>query len=49
MGQTMSGDEVAQFSAWNEGLKDKIFNSREELLAYCRDDVNILRQACFAF
>ena len=25
------------------------FNNREELLAYCMDDVNVLRQACCAF
>jgi len=24
-------------------------NNREELLAYCMDDVNVLRQACCAF
>ena len=30
----MSGDERAQFSAWYEAVKDKIFNNREELLAY---------------
>ena len=30
-------------------MKDKIFNNREELLAYCMDDVNVLRQACCAF
>jgi len=43
-----SGDERTQFSAWYEGVKDKIFNNREELLAYCTD-VNVLRQACRAF
>ena len=35
-------------SAWYEGVKVKIFNNREELLAYCMD-VNVLRQACCAF
>ena len=44
----MSRDERTQFSAWYDGVKDKIFN-REELLAFCMDDVNVLRQACCAF
>ena len=39
----MSGDERTQFSSWYEGVKDKIFNNREEVLAYCKDDVNVLR------
>jgi hypothetical protein len=45
----MSGDDRAQFSARYEGVKDRIFNSKEELLAHCMDDVNVLRQACCAF
>ena len=45
----MSGDKRAEFSAWYEGVKDKIFKNREELLAYCMDDVNVLRQAYCAF
>jgi len=45
----MSGDEGTQFSVWYEGVKEKIFNNREELLAYCMGDVDVLRQACCAF
>ena len=45
----MSGDKQAQFSAWYERVKNKNFNNREELLTYCMDDVNVLRQACCAF
>jgi len=44
----MSGDERAQFLEYG-GQKDKIFRNKEELLAYCMDDVNVLRQACCAF
>jgi hypothetical protein len=29
--------------------KGKIFRNKEELEAYCMDDVNVLRQACCAF
>jgi len=29
----ISGDERTQFSTWYEGVRDKIFNNREELLA----------------
>jgi len=29
----ISGDERAQFSAWYQGVKDKMFNNREQLFA----------------
>ena len=45
----MTGDELAQYSARYEGVKNKIFNNREELLAYYMVDVNVLRQAWCAF
>ena len=45
----MSGVERPHFLAWYEEQKDKIFHNKKELLAYCVDDVNILRQACCAF
>ena len=34
---------------WYGGQKEKIFRNKEELQAYCVDDVNVLRQACCAF
>ena len=39
----MSDDERAQFSAWYAGVEDKLFNNREELLASCMVNVNVLR------
>ena len=45
----MSADDRAQFLAWYEEQKDKIFHNKEALLAYCMGDVNILRQAWCAF
>jgi hypothetical protein len=42
----ISGDERALFLEWYEEQKDKIFRNKEQLLAYCMDDVNVLRQAC---
>ena len=45
----MSGDERSQFLAWYEEQKRKIFHNKEELLSYCMDDVDVLRQACCAF
>jgi G:T-mismatch repair DNA endonuclease (very short patch repair protein) len=44
----MSADERAQFLEWHQGQEGKVF-SNKELLAYCMDDVNVLRQACCAF
>jgi hypothetical protein len=35
--------------AWHGEQKDKIFNKREQRLAYCIDDVKILRQVCCIF
>jgi hypothetical protein len=45
----MSTEERTKFLAWHEEQKDQIFRNKEELLAYCMDDVNVLRQACCAF
>ena len=39
----MSADDRAQFLAWYEEQKGKIFHNKNELLAYCIDDVNVLR------
>ena len=45
----MSGDERSQFLEWYEEQKVKIVCNKQELLAYCMDDVNVLRHACCAF
>ena len=45
----MSGDERAQFLEWYDEQEDKIFCNKQELLAYCMDDVNVLSQAYCAF
>ena len=45
----MSGYKRAQFLAWYEEQKNKICHNKEELLAYCMDDVNVMMQACCAF
>jgi len=42
----MSGDDRDQFLEWHKEQKDKVFCNKDELLAYCMDDVNVLRQAC---
>jgi hypothetical protein len=39
----------SEFLAWLEEQKGNTFNNKDELLAYCMDDVNELRQACCAF
>jgi hypothetical protein len=45
----LSADEHAQFLEWHQKQARKVFSNKEELLAYCMDDVNVLRQACCAF
>ena len=49
MGQTKSCYDRAQFLVRYARMKDKTFNTKMELLVYCMDDVNVLRQACCAF
>ena len=44
----ISGDELVQFLEWYEEKKT-FFCNKQELLAYCIDDVNVLRKACCAF
>jgi len=45
----MSGDNRIQFLARYEEQKVKNFHNKESLLAYCMDDVSVLRHACCAF
>jgi len=45
----MSVDEGAQFLEWYQKQTGKVFCNKDELLAYCMDDVDVLRQACCAF
>jgi hypothetical protein len=45
----MSDSERGEFLASLEEQKSNTFNNKAELLAYCMDDVNVLRQACCSF
>jgi len=45
----MSDDERVQFSGGMRSKKTIFFCNKQELLSYCMDDVNVLRQACCAF
>jgi len=45
----MSVDERAQFLERHREQKGKSFFNKDELLAYCMEDVSVLRQACCAF
>ena len=46
---TMSRVQRDQFMTWYNEHKDQPFNFHEELLEYCRSDVNILLSACWKF
>jgi len=41
----MSVDERAQFLEWYQDHTGKVLWTKDELLAYCIDEVNVLRQA----
>jgi len=47
--QTLSADERIQFMQLYKEQKGKLFSKKDELLAHCMDDVNVLRQACCEF
>ena len=34
--------------AWIQGVQDYVLNFKEEIVAYCRSDLDILRRCCFA-
>jgi len=37
----MAAHERTQFMQWYEEQEGKLFSNKDELLAYCMDDVNI--------
>ena len=47
----MSPATKEKFLEWHNSLKDNdyVFNFQEEILAYCRSDVDILRRCCLEF
>ena len=47
----MSPDAKEKFMEWHRGMKENnhVFNFREEILTYCRSDVDILRRCCLEF
>ncbi|CAB3991126.1 DNA polymerase, partial [Paramuricea clavata] len=47
----MSPAAKETFLRWHKNLKDNdyVFNFQEEILAYCRSDVDILRRCCLEF
>ena len=45
----MSTGERKKLAEWHATKRDETFNFREEMLQYCRSDVDILRQGCLEF
>lgn len=45
----MRPKERSEFLKWHNSLKDQVFNFQEEMLAYNRNDVEILRLGCLKF
>lgn len=48
---TMKTPDRSKFIQWynSEKSENKFFNNKQELIAYCKQDVNILRLACLKF
>jgi len=46
---TMSQEKKDVFLQWYESNKNNTFDFEEEMLQYCRSDVDILRQACLCY
>ena len=47
----MSHEGRSAFKTWYQQLKDNnfVFNFKDEILRYCRSDVDILRRCCLEF
>ena len=45
----MGESDRAEFLAWYEGQRDRVFDNLLVLETYCQDDVTVLRQACRVF
>jgi hypothetical protein len=47
----MSPDEKETFLEWDNVVKENnyVFDFQQEILTYCRSDVDILRRCCFEF
>jgi hypothetical protein len=45
----MGAADRAEFLAWYEGQRDRVFDNWLVLETYCQDDVTVLRQACQVF
>lgn len=45
----MSSGERRKLAEWHASKRNETFNFREEMLQYCRSDVDILRRGCLEF
>jgi hypothetical protein len=45
----MSSEERKKLATWHASKSSEVFNFQEEMLKYCRSDVDILRRGCIAF
>ena len=47
--ELMSSEHRTTFLIWYAGKKDDVFDFKQEMLDYCRSDVDILRRACMKY
>jgi len=45
----MSSEDREKFITWHESKTSEIFDFQQEMLKYCRSDVDILRRGCLRF
>lgn len=46
---SMSPNDRKKFAEWYTSKRSEVFNFQDEMLKYCRSDVDILRRGCIAF
>jgi len=47
--ESMTAKDRSKFESWYRAQDGKVFNMREQIVAYCSNDVDLLRMACLQY